>query len=410
MRYSTQQLIEMAHRYICRNYAPSDDFVLRKGRGCWLYDTEGNRYLDMLACYSANNFGNGNWRVVFAKIKQEVLRGMMTNANCYWEENKILFCKEIAEFCDMDRAIPMNSGAEAVETAMKIARKWAYTNTKKHVVLNQAEIIFCINNFHGRTLGVLSGSTTPEYTSMFGPFIPDPYIKKILFGDAVALENAVNENTAAFIFEPIQGEGGIIIPPDGYIKAVRDICTRHNVMMIADEVQSGFGRTGRVFACDHEGVKPDAYVLGKAIGGGGDDLSVVVGKEEFMNVFVPGDHGSTFGGNPLACAVGLVVLKMMRESHPERHAAEMGEYFVDGLWEIAKKNGHIAEIRNRGLWVGLEVKKGGPKAHDICVALYKEGVLCKETHEHTIRFSPPLTITKKELDWALERIERVFTE
>lgn len=406
MKHSLRQLIEMAYEYIPRNYAPSDKFVLIKAKGCWMWDTEGKKYLDMLACYSANNFGSGNDEIIRATVKQ-LERGLLSNANCFWEINKILFSKELAEFCGMDKALIMNSGAEAVETAMKIARKWAYV--KKRIGLNKAEIIFCENNFHGRTLGVISASTTPQYTKYFGPLLPG--IVKIPFGDSAALGKAINKNTAAFIFEPIQGEGGIIIPPNGYLGDVREICTRRNVIMIADEIQSGFGRTGKMFACEHEGVKPDMMIVGKALGGGVRAVSAVVGKKQFMDVFIPGDHGSTFGGNPIGCAEGLAALRFTRENHPEINATIMGTRFFNRLYEIQKKSrGRIIEIRGRGLWVGLEVNHKGPTAHEYCERLYDAGVLCKETRDYTIRFSPPLTITKRELDWGLERIEKIFTK
>ena len=401
--FTLKELIDFAHKYLPRNYAPPDGFVLRKARGCWVWDTQGKKYLDMLGCYSAVNVGNGN-KCVLEAVKKQLERGFTANANCFWEENKILFAKELAEFCEMDMALPMNSGAEAVETAMKIALKWGYT--VRGISEDKGELIFCEGNFHGRTKGVISASTVPQYKDLFGPHLPG--IKIVPFGDADELNRKINKNTAAFVFEPIQGEGGVIIPPDGYLSEVRKICNRNKILMVLDEIQSGFGRSGKMFAYEHEkNAKPDLMILGKALGGG-LVVSAVVGKKDVMNVLKPGDHGSTFGGNPLACAAARASLRFIKEKKLPERAERLGKYFMDRLKEIAATTGKIKEIRGRGLWVGVEVNHDGPTAHQYCEAFWKEGILCKETREYTIRFSPPLIITKEELDYALRKIARVF--
>ncbi len=410
MEKKTQYLIELAHKHLPRNYAPPDDFVLKSGSGCWLKDTNGNTYLDMLACYSAANAGYGNKEVTKAVLKQITKNGIICNANCFWEEQKILFARDLAKFCEdfislsLDMVLPMNSGAEAVETALKIARKWGYL--RKNIAADAAEIICCENNFHGRTLSAISMSTVAQYKNHFGPLLPG--VKVIPFADIAALIAAINPNTAAFLVEPVQGEGGVIIPPRGYLADVRKICNKSNVLFVLDEIQSGFGRTGKMFACNYDNVVPDMIILGKALGGG-FPISAVVGRYETMGVLDPGDHGSTFGGNPLACAAARASLRFMRHHRPDRRAAELGFYFKNKLEEIAVKSPHIKEVRMIGLWVGIEVHHDGPMAHEFCERLYKERILCKETREYTIRMSPPLTITRKELDFALEKIQKVFT-
>ena len=405
----TQNLVKLAYKHLPRNYAPSDDFVLEKGSGCYLKDVDGNTYLDMLACYSAANSGYGNKEVIKAILRQITENSIICNANCFWEEQKILFARDLAEFCSnfglsgFDVVLPMNSGAEAVETALKIARKWGYL--RKSIDADKAEIICCENNFHGRTLSAISMSTVAQYKNHFGPLIPG--IKTIPFADIGALNAAINLNTAAFLVEPVQGEGGVIIPPSGYLAEARRICNKSNVLFVLDEIQSGFGRTGKMFACNYDGVSPDMIILGKALGGG-LPISAVVGRPEVMNVLEPGDHGSTFGGNPLACASARASLRFMQRYRPDKRAAELGFYFKSKLKEIAKQSLYIKEIRVIGLWIGIEVRHVGPMAREFCYALYKQGILCKETREYTIRMSPPLTISRKELDFALEKIRKVF--
>ncbi|MBI2446715.1 MAG: ornithine--oxo-acid transaminase [Parcubacteria group bacterium] len=409
MNKRRQNLVELAYKHLPRNYAPPDDFVLEKGSGCYLKDVNGNMHLDMLACYSAANAGYGNIAVIRA-IQKQIAKGLVCNANCFWEEQKILFARDLAEFCSnfglsgFDIVLPMNSGAEAVETALKIARKWGYL--RKNIAADKAEIICCENNFHGRTLSAISMSTVAQYKNHFGPLIPG--IKTIPFADIAALNAAINTNTAAFLVEPVQGEGGVIIPPSGYLAEVRRICNKSNVLFVLDEIQSGFGRTGKMFACNYDGVSPDMIILGKALGGG-LPISAVVGRPEIMDVLKPGDHGSTFGGNPLSCAAARASLRFMRRYRPDRRAAELGFYFKNKLKGIAAKSPHIKEVRIIGLWVGIEVHSTSPRAHSFCELLYKEGILCKETRKYTIRMSPPLTISRKELDFALEKIQKVFT-
>ena len=406
----TQNLIELAYKHLPRNYAPPDDFVLRKGHGCYLKDVDRNTYLDMLSCYSAANAGYGS-RAIKKAILKQLANGLICNANCFWEEQKILFARDLAKFCNdfgldgLDVVLPMTSGAEAVETALKIARKWGYL--RKNIAADAAEIICCENNFHGRTLSAISMSTVAQYKNHFGPLIPG--IKTIPFADIGALNAAINLNTAAFLVEPVQGEGGVIIPPSGYLAAIRRICNKSNVLFILDEIQSGFGRTGKMFACNYDGVSPDMIILGKALGGG-LPISAVVGRPEIMDVLEPGDHGSTFGGNPLACAAARASLRFMQRHRPDRRAAELGFYFKNKLKEIAKQSPYIKELRIIGLWIGIEIHHDGRMAHEFCERLYKEGILCKETREYTIRMSPPLTISRKELDFALEKIRKVFNK
>lgn len=410
----TQELVSLAKKHLPRNYAPPDDFVLKRGSGCQVKDVQGRVFLDMLACYSAANAGYGN-KAINRAILRQVKNGLLCNANCFWEEQKILFAKDLAKFCSdfglkgLDIVLPMNSGAEAVETAIKIARKWGYLGKdslvcRKGIAYEKAEIICCEGNFHGRTLGAISMSTVSQYKNNFGPLIPG--VKVIPFGDTIALNAAINSNTVAFLVEPIQGEGGIIIPPDGYLTEVRKICDNRGILLILDEIQSGFGRTGRMFACNYENVVPDMIILGKSLGGE-MPISAVVGNG-VMNVLDPGDHGSTFGGNPLACAAARASLRSMRCNRSDVRARMLGLYFENKLKKIAEDSSYIKEIRMRGLWIGIEVRHDGPTAHEFCRELYEKGILCKETRENTIRMSPPLTITVKELNFALSKIRRVF--
>lgn len=407
--YSTAELFEFAQKYLTRNYAPNPDFILAKGRGCWMYDTEGKRYLDMLSCYSALNVGHRHSKIM-AQLHAQ-LDTLTTNANCFYEEQNIAFRKELVEFCARTGIMPpdamaiiMNSGAEAVDTAMKIARKWGYV--QKGIPPGRAELISFENNFHGRTLGAISLSTTPEYREPFEPLLLG--IITVPFGDTKALMRSITKNTAAIFIEPIQGEGGIIVPPPGYLSDVKSIAHEAGILLVADEIQTGFGRTGKMFACMHERVRPDLLILGKALGGG-IAVSAVVGPKEIMGVFSPGDHGSTFGGNPMACRAGRAALAVIEQEKLDAQAETLGAYFQKKLVQIAHASNSIKEVRGRGLLIGVEVKKNAPNADEFCRRLAREGVLCKGTRERVIRFAPPLIITKEEIDWGIRRIQKVFS-
>lgn len=393
------RMMELERQYAATNYGPLPA-VLSRGQGVWLWDVEGNKYLDMLAGYSALSFGHGHPKMMQAMFDQAQRLCVVSRA--FYSDQLAPFARELSEFCGMEMMLPMNTGAEAVETAIKTARKWAYT--RKHVPRDQAEIIVCEHNFHGRTTTIVGFSSVPQYRDLFGPATPG--FITIPFGDAAALEQAITPNTAAFLFEPIQGEGGINIPPDGFLKRVREICTRNNVLMIADEVQTGMGRTGTVFACDHENVKPDVYILGKTLGGGIYPVSAIVGSRDILSVFQPGDHGSTFGGNPLAAAIGRAAIKLLIDDNLCERAVELGEYLRDQL--RALNSPKIKEVRGRGMLTGIEVYPEAGTGHEFVEALLVEGILCKETVEQVVRVTPPLIITKEELDWALERFARVF--
>ncbi len=395
----TNDLIQIEDLYGAHNYHPLD-VVINKAQGIWMYDVEGRKYLDFLSAYSAVNQGHRHPRIVKALIEQA--RKLTLTSRAFRNDQWPLLAKDLAELTGYNMVLPMNSGAEAVETAVKTARKWAYL--KKGVPHDRAEIIVCANNFHGRTVTVISFSTEAQYRQDFGPFTPGFVV--IPFGDADALEKAVNPNTAAFLVEPIQAEAGILIPPDGFLKRAREICDRNNVLFIADEIQTGLGRVGRLFACEYEGVRPDMIVIGKSLGGGCYPISVVVADREVLGVFKPGDHGSTFGGNPLGCAVARESLKVIREENLIANAAERGAYFVEKLKKIRSRA--VKEVRGRGLLVGIELKPEAGGARRYCEELMKEGLLCKETHEHVIRFAPPLIIREKDLNWALKRIKMVF--
>ena len=398
---STERYIEIAEKYGAHNYHPLD-VVIEKGEGVWVWDVEGNKYLDMLSAYSALNQGHRHPKIVKALIDQANKLTLTSRAF----HNNVLgdFLKKLAELAGYDKVLPMNTGAEAVETALKAARKWGYL--KKKVPENKAEIIVCANNFHGRTITIISFSTEAQYKFGFGPFTPG--FKVVPYDDPEALENAITENTVAFMFEPVQGEGGVIVPHEGYYKKVREITKKHNVLLIADEIQTGFGRTGKMFAVWHEDVRPDIIVVGKALGGGVYPVSGIIADDEVMDVFTPGDHGSTFGGNPLAAAVGMAALDVLIEEKLPERAYELGEYFMDKLRKIDSP--FVKEVRGKGLLIGVEIKKEHGTARPYCEKLRDLGILAKETHEQVIRFAPPLVITKEEIDWALERIEKVLTE
>lgn len=407
-KYETAELFEFAKKYLTHNYAPNPDLILAEGEGCWMYDTDGRKYLDMLSCYSALNVGHRHPDIIAHLHAQ--LDTLTTNANCFYEEQNIAFRKELVEFCARTGIMPpdamaivMNSGAEAVDTAMKITRKWGYII--KGILPGKVELISFENNFHGRTLGAISLSTTPEYREPFEPLLPR--IIKIPFGDTKALMQSITENTAAVFMEPIQGEGGIIVPPRGYLSDVKSITHDAGILLVADEIQTGFGRTGKMFACMHERVRPDLLILGKALGGG-IAVSAVVGPKEVMGVFSPGDHGSTFGGNPFACRAGRAALAVIEQEKLDTRTEELGTYFQEELLRISHTSDYIKEVRGRGLLIGIEVKKDAPSADEFCRRLAREGVLCKGTRERVIRFAPPLIITREKLDWGIARIQKVF--
>ena len=397
---STQDYIALEDQYNAHNYGPLD-VVITRGQGVWVWDVEGRKYLDCLAAYSALNQGHCHPRIVRAMVEQAQRLALTSRA--FRNDQLPLLAKELCELTGYEMMLPMNSGAEAVETALKAARRWGYR--VKGVPDDRAEIIACTGNFHGRTITIITCSSDEQYRDDFGPFTPG--FKLIPYGDVGALERAITPNTVAFIFEPVQGEGGIVIPPEGYVRRAREICTRHNVLMLADEIQSGLGRTGKLLACEHEGVRPDAVMLGKALSGGMYPVSAVLASREMLGVFEPGDHGSTFGGNPLACVVAREALKVIVDEHLCERAAEMGEYLMARLRKI--QSPHVALYRGKGLFVGIVLKPGAGGARRFCQALMEQGVLAKDTHGTVIRLAPPLVITKEELDWALERIEKVLS-
>ncbi len=393
---NTKHFIEMEERYGAHNYHPLD-VVVERAEGVWVYDVDGNKYLDCLAAYSAVNQGHCHPRLV-KKIKEQVDKLTLTS-RAFRNDQLGPYCKELSELSGMDKVLPMNTGAEAVETAIKAARKWGYT--VKGIPANKAEIIVFDGNFHGRTTTIVGFSTDPQSYGGFGPFAPG--FKIVKYGDANAVREAITPNTCALIIEPIQGEGGIIIPKDGYLKELREICTKENVLFIADEIQSGLGRTGRMFCFQWENVKPDGIIVGKALSGGMYPVSAFLCNDSVMSVFTPGDHGSTYGGNPLACAVAREALKVIVDEGLVERSEELGAYFLKRLREI--KSDRLKEIRGRGLWIAIELEKA---ARPDCVALKQKGILCKETHENVIRIAPPLTISKDEVDWACDRVKEVL--
>ncbi len=391
--------IELTERYGAHNYHPIP-VVISKGEGVWVWDVDGRKYMDMLSAYSALNQGHRHPKILDALRRQADTLTLTSRA--FYNDRLGSFSKRICELAGMDMCLLMNSGAEAVETAIKMSRKWAYK--VKGVPEGAAEIIVCENNFHGRTTTIVSFTTEKQYRDGFGPFTPG--FKIIPYGDADALEKAITDNTAAFMVEPIQGEGGVIVPPDGYLKRVREICSARNVLFMTDEIQTGLGRTGALFCFMHEGIVPDVIIIGKALSGGFLPISAVIASEEVMGVFTPGDHGSTFGGNPLACAVGSASLDVIvKEGLPE-NAARMGEYFMSRL--RAMNSPHVKEVRGKGLLIGVEVKKESGVGRSFTEKLMELGVLAKETHEQVVRFAPPLVIKREEVDWAMERISKVF--
>jgi len=399
-RSSSRELIELEDRFGAHNYHPLD-VVLSRGEGVWVWDVDGKRYMDCLSAYSAVNQGHAHPRILRALVEQAGRLPLTSRA--FRNDQLGPYYRELCDLTGFEMVLPMNTGAEAVETALKAARKWAYD--VKGVPDGRAEIIACDGNFAGRTISIISFSSEPSYRAGFGPFTPG--FRLIPYGDADALEAAITPNTAAFIFEPIQGEGGVIIPPTGYLRQVRDLCSRHDVLMIADEIQTGLGRTGRLFACDHEEVRPDVVTIGKALSGGFYPVSATLSSAEVLGVFGPGSHGSTFGGNPLACAVAREALRVLVEEDMIGNAAAMGEHFMARLAEIDSP--HIREVRGRGLLIGVELRPEAGGARRFCEALQRDGILAKETHVNTIRFAPPLVITRDDVDWAVERIGHVLT-
>jgi ornithine--oxo-acid transaminase len=394
---NSKEIIEQTDKYGAHNYHPLP-IVVSHAEGVWVMDPEGNKYMDMLSAYSAVNQGHRHPKIIQA-LKDQADRVTLTS-RAFHNDQLGPWYEKICTLTNKDMALPMNTGAEAVETAFKAARRWAYD--VKGVADNQAEVIACIGNFHGRTMTAVSLSSDPEYQRGFGPMLPG--IKLIPYGDLEALKAAITPNTAAFLIEPIQGEAGIVIPPQGFLKNAFDLCKENNVLFIADEIQAGLARTGKMFACEWEGIEPDMYVLGKALGGGVFPISCVMANKDILGVFNPGSHGSTFGGNPIACAVSIAALDVLIDEKLAEKSLELGEYFISKLKEI--NNPMIKEVRGRGLFIGVELKEAARK---YCEQLKEYGLLCKETHDMVIRFAPPLIITKDELDWAIEQIKKVLS-
>ena len=395
---NTSEIINLTDKYGARNYHPLP-IVIDKAEGVWVEDPEGNRYMDMLSAYSALNQGHRHPKIISA-LKDQADRVTLTS-RAFHNSTLAFLYKKISEVTGKDMVLPMNTGAEAVETAVKAMRRWAYR--VKGIADNSAEIIVCQGNFHGRTTTIISFSSDEDYREDFGPLTPG--FKIIPYGDIDALKAAINDSTAAFLVEPIQGEAGIRIPPEGYLRQAYDLCKENDVLFAADEIQTGFGRTGRMFACDWESVVPDIYIMGKALGGGVYPVSAIAANKDILGVFEPGSHGSTFGGNPLAAAVGVASLEVIIEDDLPRRSLEMGQYLLEQLRTI--DNPVIQEIRGRGLFVGIELKTD---ARPYCEDLKQQGVLAKETHVNVIRLAPPLVITKDEVDWALERIKAVLSQ
>jgi ornithine--oxo-acid transaminase len=393
--------VGLEERYGVRNYDPLP-VVVSRGEGSWVEDVDGRRYFDALSAYSALNFGHRHPRLVAAAREQ--LDRLTLTSRAFRNDRLGEFCRRLALTCSLQRVLPMNTGAEAVETGIKAARKWGYE--VKGVERDRAKIVVCRGNFHGRTTTIVSFSDDPVARAGFGPFTPG--FETVPFGDLEALEGALDDETVALLVEPVQGEAGVIIPPDGYLSGARRLCSDANVLMVAAEIQSGLGRTGRLLACDHEGVRPDLLLLGKALGGGILPISAVVGTDEVLSLFEPGQHGSTFGGNPLACAVALEALALLEDGVLEENAVALGARFLDSLRAAAHPG--VTEIRQRGLWIGVDIDAGAATARSVCERLLAAGVLAKETQRRTIRFAPPLTTTAAELDWVLERVNVALGE
>ena len=400
-KLSSQDYIALEDKYGAMNYKPLD-VVLSRGEGIWVWDVEGKKYLDFLASYSAVNQGHCHPKIVETMVEQA--RKLTLVSRAFRNDQLGLFYKEVCEMTDSHMVLPMNSGAEAVESCIKAVRKWGYK--VKGVPQGRAEIVVCAGNFHGRTITIVGFSSEEQDRDGYAPFTPG--FKIIPFGDSKAFQDAITPNTVAILLEPIQCEAGIVVPPEGYLKEIRRICDENEIVMITDEIQTGLGRTGKMLAEEHEGIQADLTLLGKALSGGLYPVSAVLSNKEVLGVFQPGDHGSTFGGNPLGCAVARMALKVLKEEGMIENSARLGPYFQEQLNHI--KSPYIKEVRGKGLIIGVELHKQAGGARRFCEALQEKGLLCKETHEHVIRFAPPLVIKKEEIDWALERIEEVLTD
>jgi ornithine--oxo-acid transaminase len=396
---NTNDFIAIEEKYGAHNYHPLD-VVIERAEGVWVYDVDGRKYLDCLSAYSAVNQGHVHPQILNALLEQA--KKVTLTSRAFRNDQLPLLYKELSEMTGYEMSLPMNSGAEAVETALKLARKWAYQ--VKGVPRHQAEIVTAAGNFHGRTVSIISFSTEPSYRDDFGPFTPG--FVNVPYGDADAIERAITPNTAAVLLEPIQGEGGVIIPPAGYLKAVAEICKKNNVLLMADEIQTGLGRTGKLFAMEHENVRPDVAIIGKALAGGFYPVSAVLADSALLGLFKPGEHGSTFGGNPLAAAVARAALRVIREENLSERSYELGEYFMEQLAEIPSP--HVKEVRGKGLLIGVELKPEAGGARRFCEAMQEKGILAKETHDNVIRFAPPLVIDKDTIDWALPAIRDVL--
>ncbi len=395
----TNDFIKIEEQYGAHNYHPLD-VVIEKAEGVWVYDVEGKKYLDCLSAYSAVNQGHVHPEILKALLEQA--KKVTLTSRAFRNDQLPMLYKELSEMTGYDMSLPMNSGAEAVETAVKLARKWAYQ--VKKVPRHQAEIIVAGNNFHGRTVTIISFSTEPLYRDDFGPFTPGFVV--VEYGDAAAVEKAITPNTAAVLLEPIQGEAGVIMPPTGYLKSVAELCKKNNILFVADEIQTGLCRTGKLFASHHEDVRPDIVIVGKALAGGFYPVSAVLADKPILGLFSPGEHGSTFGGNPLAAAVARASLKVLRDEKLAERSAELGTYFAEQLSEIPSP--HVKEVRGRGLLIGVELKPEAGGARRFCEALKTKGILAKETHDNVIRFAPPLVIDKETIDWALPAIRETL--
>ncbi len=396
---NSQEYITIEEQYGANIYHELD-VVIEKGDGVWVFDVEGNRYLDCLSAYSALNQGHVHPRILKALTEQAAKLTLTSRA--FRNDQLAHFYKELSEFSGFDMVLPMNSGAEAVETAIKLARKWAYQ--VKGIPKFDAEIITCENNFHGRTISIISFSTEPTYKKEFGPFTPG--FKSIPYGEINAIKNSIDANTAAILIEPIQGEAGVLVPPEGYLSQIRNICDEQNILLLADEIQTGLGRTGSLFACDYDNVKPDILIVGKALSGGFYPVSAILADQSLMGLLNPGEHGSTFGGNPLGAAVARAAIQVIRDENLVQNAAEMGEYMLEQLAEIPSP--YVQEVRGRGLLIGVELKSEAGGARRFCEALRDRSILAKETHDNVIRFAPPLIIDRETIDWAIPRIREVL--
>ena len=396
---NTKDFIAIEEQYGAHNYHPLD-VVIERAEGVWVYDVDGKKYLDCLSAYSAVNQGHVHPQILNALLEQA--KKVTLTSRAFRNDQLPLLYKELSEMTGYEMSLPMNSGAEAVETALKLARKWAYQ--VKGVPRHQAEIITAAGNFHGRTVSIISFSTEPSYRDDFGPFTPG--FVNVPYGDVEAIETAITPNTAAVLLEPIQGEGGVIIPPAEYFKQVAEICKKHNVLLMADEIQTGLGRTGRLFAAQHDEVRPDVTIIGKAMAGGFYPVSAVLADTAILGLFKPGEHGSTFGGNPLAAAVARAALRVIRDENLAERSRELGEYFMEQLAEIPSP--HVKEVRGKGLLIGVELKAEAKGARRFCEAMQAKGILAKETHDNVIRFAPPLVIDRETIDWALPAIREVL--